>query len=111
MDTVTTPEALNHCLQGKPAVLVLYGGAQCGVCQAIKPQLEKALAERYPKMTLLYLDCQGEAESVCAQQRIFSLPVVQLWFNGQKFDEWVRTFSIGQVLSAIERPYGLIFDA
>lgn len=101
---------LDQFLEKHPAVLLLFGGAQCGVCQAVKPQLEQALTERYPNMTLLYLDCQGEAESICAQQRIFSIPVVQLWFNGQKFDEWVRAFSIGQILNAIERPYGMVFD-
>lgn len=108
MTPIVDQHQFDQAIAEHPAVLVLFGGEHCGVCQAVKPQLEQALAERYPEMALLYLDCQNQAESVCAQQRIFSLPVVQLWFNGQKFDEWVRTFSIGQVLNAIERPYGLM---
>lgn len=110
METLTTTEELNRFLENNTAVILLFGGAQCGVCQAIKPQLEQAVSARYPQMKQVYLDCQGSAESVCAQQRLFSIPVVQLWFNGQKFDEWVRTFSIGQVINAIERPYSMVFD-
>jgi len=109
MTPVVSQEQFDQALNEHPALLVLFGGEHCSVCQAVKPQLEKTVAERYPKMALFYLDCQNEAESICAQQRIFSLPVVQLWFHGQKFDEWVRTFSIGQVLTAIERPYRIIF--
>ncbi|WP_028672506.1 thioredoxin family protein [Saccharospirillum impatiens] len=109
MIPVTSQGQFDKALIEHPALLVLFGGERCGVCQVVKPQLERAIADRFPEVALLYLDCQNEAESICAQQRIFSLPVVQLWFNGQKFDEWVRTFSIGQVLTAIERPYRMIF--
>lgn len=109
MTDVINQEQFERAISENTALLVLFGGEHCGVCQAVNPQLEQALAKGYPKMKFLYLNCQNEAESVCAQQRIFSLPVVQLWFNGQKFDEWVRTFSIGQVLTAIERPYRMIF--
>ncbi|MBD3642479.1 MAG: thioredoxin family protein [Marinobacter sp.] len=108
MITVCSEQALSELLQSNPAVLVLFGGAHCGVCQAIKPQLEKLANDEFPKLVTAYIDCQEVATPVCAARGIFSLPVVQLWFGGQRFAEFARVFSIGEVRSALERPYGLV---
>ncbi|PXX89516.1 thioredoxin [Marinobacter vulgaris] len=109
MQNISSEEALSELLQSSPAVLLLYGGASCGVCQAIKPRLEKLAGEEFPKLVTAYVDCQEAAGSpLCAARGIFSLPVVQLWFDGQRFAEFARVFSMGDVRSALERPYGLL---
>jgi len=108
MQKIGSEEALSELLQSSPAVLLLYGGASCGVCQAIRPRLEKLASEEFPKLITAYIDCQGAAGPLCAARGIFSLPVVQLWFDGQRFAEFARVFSIGDVHSALERPYGLL---
>ncbi|PXX89524.1 thioredoxin [Marinobacter vulgaris] len=83
-------------------------GASCGVCQAIKTRLETLANEEFPKLMTAYIDCQEAAGSLCAAQGIFSLPVVQLWYEGQRFAEFARVFSIGDARSALVRPYGLM---
>lgn len=88
--------------------MLLYGGANCGVCQAVKPQLEQLSREEFPKLVCAYIDCQASAGPLCAAQGIFSLPVVQLWFGGQRFAEFARVFSIGDVRAALKRPYELM---
>ncbi|PPI80443.1 thioredoxin [Marinobacter flavimaris] len=108
MHKVCSEEALSALLQSSPAVLLLYGGANCGVCQAIKPRLETLASEEFPKLVTAYIDCQEAAGPLCAARGIFSLPVVQLWFDGQRFAEFARVFSIGDVRAALERPYGLM---
>ena len=108
MQTICTEQALSELLQSSPAVLLLYGGASCGVCQAIKPRLEKLASEEFPRLATAYIDCQATAGPLCSARGIFSLPVVQLWFEGQRFAEFARVFSIGDVRAALERPYGLL---
>jgi thioredoxin-like negative regulator of GroEL len=108
MKNVCSEEALSELLQSNPAVLLLFGGANCGVCQAIKPQLEKLASEEFSRLVTAYIDCQATAGALCAARGIFSLPVVQLWFEGQRFAEFVRVFSIGDVRAALERPYRLV---
>lgn len=108
MQKICSEEALLELLHASPAVLLLYGGASCGVCQAIKPRLEKLASEQFPKLVTAYIDCQEAAGPICAARGIFSLPVVQLWFEGQRFAEFARVFSIGDVSAALERPYGLL---
>ncbi|SFM33426.1 thioredoxin family protein [Marinobacter zhejiangensis] len=105
MKTVSTELELTGLLEDSPAVLLLFGGHQCGVCQAIKPQLERLVREHFPGVVTGYIDCQDSAASLCATRGIFSLPVVQLWFEGQRFAEFARVFSIGEVRASMERPY------
>lgn len=92
------------------AALVMFGGADCTVCSAVKPKLEALLADQFPRMEGVYLDCQGEAAAICAQEGFFSIPVVQIWFESRKYAEFVRVFSIGEVAAAITQPYGLAFE-
>lgn len=108
MQNISSEKALSELLQSSPAVLLLYGGAGCGVCQAIKPRLEKLASEEFPKLVTAYIDCQEAAGPLCAARGIFSLPVVQLWFDGQRFAEFARVFAIADVRSALARPYGLL---
>ncbi|MEQ6889235.1 thioredoxin family protein [Halomonas sp. CS7] len=111
MTPIADQAALEATLAARPAVLVLYGGRACGVCQAIKPRLAAMLAAEFPRLEALYVDCQGEASALCAQQRVFSLPVVELWFEGQRFDTFVRAFSLAEVRRALQRPYAARFAA
>lgn len=107
MQTIHDPAELEKRKQG--AVLLMFGGESCGVCRALKPKLEAMLADEFPALESCYLDCQGAASALCAQEGVFSLPVVQVWFDGRKFAEFGRVFSLGQLREAIERPYRVAF--
>ncbi|MGM0766698.1 MAG: thioredoxin family protein [Pseudomonadota bacterium] len=75
MQKICSEEALLELLRSSPAALLLLGGASCGVCQAIKPRLEKLASEQFPKLVTAYIDCQEAATPLCAARGIFSLPV------------------------------------
>jgi thioredoxin-like negative regulator of GroEL len=66
-------------LYSKDAILILFGGENCGVCQTIKPQINANFSDKFPALTLVYIDCQ-HAQEICAQHGVFSLPVVQVFF-------------------------------
>lgn len=109
MQVVDSVEKLKLEVQKQPGLVVLYGGKDCQVCHALKPKLVAAISERFPMMQLRYLDCH-QPEARCAQNGVMSLPTVQVYFEGQKSFEAVRTFSVATVSAAIERPYQLLFD-
>ncbi|WP_027967355.1 thioredoxin family protein [Halomonas halocynthiae] len=111
MQMLVQPHELTELVSREPAVLVLFGGRHCGVCRAIKPQLDAMLAEHFPRMVAAYVDCQNEASSLCAQQHVFSLPVVKLWFDDRPFAEFVRVFSLGDIRAAITRPYDVMMTS
>ena len=110
METLASAAQWSQRVENAPGLVVLYGGAQCQVCQVLKPKLSQALSEHFPNMAQLYVDCEAHT-ALCAQSGVMSLPVVAVYFDGQKTFEAVRTFSVGEVLAAIERPYRLFFNA
>lgn len=109
MKALTTNADIEHVLTSNAAVLVLYGGTQCGVCQAIKSPLEKLIGDEFPQIVSVYVDCEQHSGQTCASRGIFTLPVVQIWFEGQRFGEFVRVFSLGEIRDSIERPYRALF--
>lgn len=109
MKTLTDLNELDQLIVEQPGLVVLFGGEDCGVCQVIKPKLDVMLSERYPLLQIVYIDCQ-QSPSVCAQKSVFSLPVVQVYFDRQRFIEKARSFSLAAFLDEIERPYELLFN-
>ena len=108
MQAITTAEDLQP-LSSHPALLVLWGGAHCGVCQAIRPRLEALMAEHFAAVTLAYVDC-ADAPALCAQEGVFSLPVLRWYVQGQLALEWARSFSLHEVAAQMERVLALAGD-
>ena len=112
MQHITTAGQLEELKQRKsaPALLILFGGAHCGVCQAIRPKLESLMTQHFPDIALAYVDCAQLPDS-CAQHGVFTLPVVQLFIDGQLCLERARSFSLQELSAQIERVYRLWQDA
>lgn len=110
MLNINQQDELDALLASHKAVLLLYGGQHCGVCQALKPQLSTLLATHFPRMTSAYIDCQQTGASLCAQQRIMTLPLVQIWFEGRRFSEFFQVFALRDIQTAVSRPYLLLFS-
>jgi len=86
------------------AVFILFGGKQCNVCHALRPQLENMLESHYPDITSAYIDC-ADLQETCAQHSVFTLPVVQFYIEGKKVSEFARSFSIEQLRQSMHRSY------
>ncbi|WP_428088271.1 thioredoxin family protein [Candidatus Thioglobus sp.] len=104
MNPLENQQQLDNLKQEKDALLILFGGEHCGVCQTIKPQIFKKFTVKFPDLEMLYIDCE-QSQEVCAQHGVFSLPVVQVFFMGQKFIEEVRGFSLLALEQEIEKTY------
>ncbi|MBT3196025.1 MAG: thioredoxin family protein [Candidatus Ruthia sp.] len=104
MNQLENQGQLDKLKREKDAVLILFGGAHCGVCQTIKPQIFDKFSKKFPDLEMVYIDCE-QLQEVCAQHGVFSLPVVQVFFMGQKFIEEVRGFSLLALEQEIEKTY------
>jgi thioredoxin 1 len=93
-------------LKSTRAVLLLFGGLHCGVCQSIKPKIECLMEQRFPEIAMVYVDC-AESPEICAQHGVFSLPVVQLHIEGRLYLERGRSFSVVELGDEIDRIYRL----
>ncbi|MBK5204110.1 MAG: thioredoxin family protein [Polaromonas sp.] len=105
MQIIATKSQLEP-LKAGPALLVLFGGAHCGVCQVIKPRIESVMAQHFPEIALAYVDCE-ETPDICAQHGVFTLPVVKLLIEGQVCLEMARSFSLQELTLQVDRIYRL----
>ncbi|MEL4238322.1 thioredoxin family protein [Shewanella xiamenensis] len=105
--SIETPEQLDAILKQYPAVLLLFGAPSCGVCQVLKPQIAAMLAKDFPKMQLVYIDCEAHL-GLAGRYQVFSLPVVETIFYGKSFARFSKVFSLGDLKGAIARPYKLL---
>jgi thioredoxin 1 len=105
MQTIATAKQLEQ-LKAGPALLVLFGGAHCRVCQVIKPRIESLMAHHFPEIALAYVDCE-QMPGICAQHGVFTLPVVKLLVEGQVCLEMARSFSLQELTSQVDRIYRL----
>lgn len=103
MQAITDTDLLDQ-MKANGAVFVLFGGPHCGVCQSLMPQLSAMLDQYFPDMPGVYVDCEKSPE-ICAQHRVFTLPVVTAYIDGMKIAEMGHSFSIKQLEQLIERPY------
>lgn len=105
MQTVTELDILEQ-LKAEGALFILFGGEHCNVCHTIRPQLISLLDKHFPDMRAVYVDCEASPE-ICAQNRIFSLPVVKVYLDGMLIAEDARAFSPADFVQRIERPYAI----
>jgi len=91
-------------MKSRGALLILFGADHCGVCQSIKPTIITILEQQFPDMRCVYIDCE-KVPDICAQYSVFTLPVVKAYIDGMKIAELGRSFSLKQLVQAINRPY------
>jgi thioredoxin 1 len=109
VEPITDLEALQSLLRRELGALILYGGPTCGVCAAVKPRLEAMMQARFPRLSLGYVDCEASPD-LCAQEGVYTLPVVRVYFEGRRFAERVRVFGLAELADELARPYGLLFE-
>ena len=99
---ITSMAAFDAARAAPGVAMVLWGGVHCGVCQAVKPKLLHMVAQHFPQVALHYVDCTNAPE-VCAQQGVFSLPVLRVFAEGTLAQEYARAFSVQQVQADVQR--------
>ena len=105
MLTITELDILEQ-MKAEGALFILFGGEHCNVCHTLRQQLMSLLDEHFPDMRAVYVDCEASPE-ICAQHRVFSLPVVKVFIDGMLIAEDARAFSLNELVQRIQRPYAI----
>ena len=100
-------QELKDTVQETPALLVMFGAPDCGVCGVLKPKLAAMLQARFPRMVFRYVDSRAEPDTA-AQNSVFTVPTVVVYFAGQEAIRKSRAFSLAALAEEIERPYRLM---
>lgn len=105
IETINDYSILENLKQQSP-LLIIYGGESCGICSVIKPQIELMIEHNFPKIKCVYVDCHTN-QMICSQNSVFTIPVVEVYFEGVKVIEEIKSFSINQLKDKIFRLYSV----
>ena len=99
---------VNQLVESQAAVLLYFMNDSCSPCLALRPKIEKMMAN-YPKLLLIYVDSRKNPE-ISGAYNVFSNPSLLLFFEGKESMRFSKYVSLDQLEQAISRPYKLIFD-
>jgi thiol-disulfide isomerase/thioredoxin len=99
----------NRFLAENPAVLVYFSTVECNVCKVLKPKVETLFSAEFPEFKLCYVETNLQPE-VAAQNRIFAVPTIVIYFEGKEFVRKSRSFGIDELKNEVYRPYSILFS-
>ena len=105
------PSSFTHLqsqVHNHPALAILFGAPDCGVCRVFTPKLLAALETRFPRLVIERVDTASQPEAA-AQFSVFSIPTLLVFFEGKETLRESRVMSVGEVTHRIQRPYDLLF--
>lgn len=109
MDNIKDNQEFEKAIEQEDAVFAYFSHEKCSVCKTLKPKLSKALQEEFPLIKQVYIDIEKLPE-VAGQQRVFTVPVIVVYFEGQESIRKARNVGVQELLSEINRPYKLLFE-
>ncbi|MGD8589828.1 MAG: thioredoxin family protein [Chromatiales bacterium] len=102
----STLDEFTGWLARHPLCAVYFSGPDCAVCEVLKPKLIELLQQDFPRLLLGEVDCAVSAE-LAAQQTVFTIPTLIVYFDGREAIRKVRSFSLGELAAELARPYGI----
>jgi len=102
-------EEFESVIKQKNAVLAYFSTNECSVCKVLKPKVAELVNENFPEMEMVFIET-NLFPRLAAQNKVFSVPTIIVFFEGKEFIRKVRTFSINELNTEINRIYQKMFD-
>ena len=102
-------EAFLKLKEEEPALLAYFSTEDCNVCKVLKPKVAELIQSEFPKIKLVYIKTDNLPE-VAAQNQVFTVPTILIYFDGREYIRKSRNIGIGELQREIERPYAMIFS-
>ncbi|MBE9468326.1 MAG: thioredoxin family protein [Bacteroidetes bacterium] len=107
-ETISSFGDFNNTKSNSLAVLFYFSHDDCNVCKILKPKIYELLQNEFPKIKFRYVDIKKTPE-VSAQNNIFTVPTLLIYFEGKEFVRRSRNIGITELKNLIERPYKMMF--
>jgi len=95
-------------LEKEQAFLVYFSHDACQVCKVLKPKVHELMLDRFPAMTMYYVDMNKHPE-IAGQNAVFAAPTIIVFANGKEQVRLSRSFGISELENRIGRFYDLLF--
>lgn len=100
---------LKAFIEDNQAAVLYFSGDDCNVCSVLLPKVEAVLEQEFPRVALAEINCSLSPE-LAAQEGVFTVPTIILYFDGREAHRFSRNISLGQLRDTMARPYQLLFE-
>ena len=107
-EQVESFEAFLKLKEEEPALLAYFSTETCNVCKVLKPKVAELIQASFPEIKLVYIQTDKLPE-VAAQNQVFAVPTLLVYFEGREYIRKSRNIGIGELEREIDRPYSMIF--
>ena len=101
-------DTLEYINTGEP-VLIYFSGENCAVCKVLKPKIEEAITQNFPKMHILEVQTELHKE-ITSHFTVFSIPTILVYFDTKEFFRFGRNISIVSFIQDLKRPYNMLCE-
>jgi len=91
------------------AMLVYFSHDDCNVCKVLKPKVKELLEDSFPGVKFVYVNTHEQPDEAASKQ-VFAVPTILVFFEQREYFRFGRNVSLGELESAISRPYGFLFE-
>ena len=105
---VESVQQMQAFIANNDAAVLYFAGADCGVCHVLEPQVRALLSASFPRIAFARVATE-QALELAAQQSVFAVPTLLVFFDGRESFRYARNFSVGEIERDIARPYGMLF--
>jgi len=96
-------------IKSNSAALIYFSTPGCSVCKVLKPKTFDFINENFPLIKPAYVDFE-KAKELAAQNSIFTVPVIIIYFEGKEFVRKARNFNFSDLYEDVNRAYSLLFS-
>ena len=104
MQIVTNEIEFQQIIDNNEMVVTYFSGANCSVCNVVKPKIEELITTNYPNIKLIEVPTE-QSPVLIGKYTIFSNPVIILWIEGREYIREIRNISIGEFKNKISINY------
>jgi thioredoxin-like negative regulator of GroEL len=102
MEKVNDSSQFDQLIHENIFVLAYFSGLNCGVCQALKPKIEKLVGVSFPSVKLVEVSVNEQPE-LAARFTVFAIPVILFFVEGKEYIRQARSVDTSVLLQQIEK--------
>ncbi|MCD4736414.1 MAG: thioredoxin family protein [Bacteroidales bacterium] len=99
---------VNKLLQENADAILYFYNDGCAPCFALRPKIEKMILEKFPLLSLFYMNAMEKPE-IAAEFMVFASPVILVCFDGREYRRYNQFVSIVEIELSINRLYSIYF--
>lgn len=109
MEKIKDSDHLDQILADNSLMLLYFSGADCSVCQALKPKIEIFIPEQFPDVKLFEVATAEQPELV-GRFSVFTVPVLLFMVEGREYIREARNVSITELSRKMEKIVALYIE-